>query len=63
MVTTHPDMFTEGAAGTARGGLLHNGPGSFIKAPWVPCETQAIRDEGAKAVFLGVPYAPFRSAH
>jgi len=55
-VTTHPDMFTAGAAASGKGGLLHNGPGTFLKAPWVPCETKAIQDEGAKAVFLGVPF-------
>lgn len=55
-MTTHPDMFTRGASGSGRGGLLHNGPGTFLKAPSVPCETQAIQDEGAKAVFLGVPF-------
>ena len=55
-MTTHPDMFTAGAAASGKGGLLHNGPGTFLKAPWVPCETQAIQDEGAKAVFLGVPF-------
>jgi agmatinase len=55
-VTTHPDMFTQGASASGRGGLLHNGPGTFLKAPSVPCETQAIQDEGAKAVFLGVPF-------
>ena len=55
-MTTHPDMFTTGASGTKQGGLLHNGPGTFLKSPWVPCETQAIQNEGAKAVFLGVPF-------
>lgn len=55
-MTTHPDMFTQGASASGRGGLLHNGPGTFLKAPWVPCTTPAIRDEGAKAVFLGVPF-------
>ena len=55
-VTTHPDMFTKGATESGRGGLLHNGPGTFLKAPWIPCETDAIRREGARAVFLGVPF-------
>jgi agmatinase len=49
-------MFTQGASEAGRGGLLHNGPGTFLKSPWVPCETQAIQSEGAKAVFLGVPF-------
>jgi agmatinase len=55
-VTTHPDMFTRGASETGRGGLLHSGPGTFLKAPWVRCETESIRSEGARAVFLGVPF-------
>lgn len=36
--------------------LLSVGFPSFMKAPWIPCETRAIRTQGAKAVFLGVPY-------
>lgn len=29
---------------------------SFMGSPWIPCKADAIRDTGAKAVFLGVPY-------
>ena len=36
--------------------LLSSGFPSFMKAPWIPCETRAMRSHGAKAAFLGVPY-------
>lgn len=29
---------------------------SFMASPWIPCETEAIRAAGAKAVFIGVPF-------
>ena len=36
--------------------LLSVGLPSFMKAPWVACETRALRSNGVKAAFLGVPY-------
>jgi agmatinase len=36
--------------------LLSSGFPSFMKAPWIPCETRAMRSHGVKAAFLGVPY-------
>ena len=56
MSTKHPDMFTADAVSTGHGGLLHSGPGTFLKSPGVACETKAIQEHGAKAVFLGVPF-------
>ena len=56
MSTNHPDMFTAAAAAAGTGGLLLSGPGTFLKSPGIACETKAIRDHGAKAAFLGVPF-------
>jgi agmatinase len=49
-------MFTAAAAATGQGGLLLSGPGTFLKSPGIACDTKAIRDHGAKAAFLGVPF-------
>jgi agmatinase len=37
-------------------GLPQSSLPSFMGAPWVPCNANTLRDMGAKAVFLGVPY-------
>ena len=37
-------------------GLPQSNLPSFMGAPWVPCNTQTLKDMGAKAVFLGVPF-------
>jgi agmatinase len=56
MPTKHPDMFTAEAVGAGWMGPLQSGPGTFLKAPGVACETKAIQQHKAKAVFLGVPF-------
>lgn len=56
MPTKHPDMFTAGAMASGGSGLLHSGPGTFLKSPGVACDTNAIQQHNSKAVFLGVPF-------
>ncbi len=46
------EMFISGD----RARLLSSGFPSFMRVPWVPCETEQIGAAGAKAAFLGVPY-------
>ena len=38
------------------GTLIFSGLPSFMKAPWVACEVEALREIEAKAVFLGMPF-------
>lgn len=37
-------------------GLPQSNFPSFMGAPWIPCDADRIRDAGAKAAFLGVPF-------
>ena len=48
--------YAMGPEGWEGPGLPQSNLPSFMGAPWIPCRSDAIRDEGAKAVFLGVPY-------
>lgn len=47
-----PQQLSADKAGT----LIFSGLPTFIKAPWVACEPDALRAAGAKAAFLGMPF-------
>jgi agmatinase len=51
-VTDQSDLITGDRATVLQAGKLP----SFLGAPWIACDTEAIRSHGAKAVYLGVPF-------
>lgn len=36
--------------------ILQSGLPTFLKAPWVPCDEAALREHGARAAILGIPF-------
>jgi agmatinase len=51
-----PTPYAIGPDGWEGPGLPQSVLATFMGAPWVPCETDAIRGAGAKVAYLGVPF-------
>lgn len=55
-MASHGTPYALGPDGWEGPGLPQSTLPSFMGAPWVPCKAEPLREAGAKAVFLGVPF-------
>lgn len=54
--TNHGSLAAAQPSADQAGTLIFTGLPTFIKAPWVACDTEALRAVGARAAFLGMPF-------
>src|SRR5258707_1474140 len=55
-MATDRTPYALGPEGWEGPGLPQSARASFMGSPWLECKADTLRDHGAKAVFLGVPF-------